>query len=74
MLKGQNVLDGNGKIKIKGIVITPDMPIKKSIVKTTFDDANNYMKDGVLLRQIINVIDELDLSDYEGKPRLRRNL
>lgn len=65
VLKGQNVLDGNGKIKIKGIVITPDMPIKKSIVKTTFDDANNYMKDGVLLRQIINVIDELDLSDYE---------
>ena len=23
------------------------------------------MKDGVLLRQVINVIDELDLSDYE---------
>ena len=23
-------------------------------------------KDGVLLRQVLNVIDELDLSDYEG--------
>ncbi|MEA4973664.1 MAG: class I SAM-dependent DNA methyltransferase [Candidatus Metalachnospira sp.] len=65
VLKGQDVLDGNGKVKIKGIVITPDTPIKKSIVKTTFEDANNYMKDGVLLRQIINIIDELDLSDYE---------
>ena len=34
-------------------------------MQTTFADANNYMKDGVLLRQVINVIDELDFSDYE---------
>lgn len=34
-------------------------------MQTTFADANNYMKDGVLLRQVINVIDELDLSDYD---------
>ncbi|NLV15871.1 MAG: SAM-dependent DNA methyltransferase [Syntrophomonadaceae bacterium] len=65
ILKGQDILDGNGKVKIKGIVVTPDTPIKKSIVKTTFEDANNYMKDGVLLRQVINIIDEMDLSDYE---------
>lgn len=50
---------------LKGLAVTPSTPIKKSIVKTTFEDANNYMKDGVLFRQIINVIDELDLSDYE---------
>ena len=50
---------------LKGLNVTLDTPIKKSIVKTTFEDANNYMKDGVLLRQIINVIDELDFSDYE---------
>lgn len=50
---------------LKGLNVTPDMSIKKSIVRTTFEDANNYMKDGVLLRQVINVIDELDLSDYE---------
>lgn len=50
---------------LKGLNVTPDTPINKSIVKTTFEDANNYMKDGVLLRQVINVIDELDLSDYE---------
>ena len=43
----------------------PDTPIKKSIVKTTFEDANQYMKDGVLLRQVINTIDEVDLSDNE---------
>ena len=50
---------------LKGLSVTPETPIKKSIVRTTFEDANNYMKDGVLLRQVINVIDELDLSDYE---------
>ena len=50
---------------LKGLQVSPETPMKKSIVKTTFEDANNYMKDGVLLRQVINVIDELDLSDYE---------
>ncbi len=65
VLRGQDILEGDGNVKIKGIVITPETPIKKSIVKTTFEDANNYMKDGVLLRQVINIIDELDLSDYE---------
>ncbi len=50
---------------LKQLNVTPETPIKKSIVKTTFEDANNYMKDGVLLRQIINIMDELDFSDYE---------
>lgn len=50
--------------KLKSIIVAPDTPIKKAIVRTTFEDANNYMKDGVLLRQVLNVIDELDLGDY----------
>ena len=50
---------------LKELVVTPETPIKKAIVKTTFEDANQYMKDGVLLRQVINVIDELDLTDTE---------
>lgn len=50
---------------LKGLEVTPQTPIKKAVVKTTFEDANQYMKDGVLLRQVLNVIDELDLSDYE---------
>ena len=65
ILKGQDLKDANGNILMKGIIVSPETPIKKSIVPTTFEDANNYMKDGVLLRQVINVIDELDLSDYE---------
>ena len=50
---------------LKGLNVTAETPIKQSIVQATFEDANNYMKDGVLLRQIINIIDELDLEDYE---------
>ena len=50
---------------LKNLHVDASTPINKAIVQTTFADANNYMKDGILLRQIINVIDELDFSDYE---------
>lgn len=50
---------------LKNLPVDMNTPIKKSIVKTTFEDANQYMKDGVLLRQVINIIDSLDLGDYE---------
>src|SRR5699024_4597008 len=49
---------------LKNLEVNKNTPIKQSIVRTTFEDANNYMKDGVLVRQVVNVIDELDLSDY----------
>ena len=50
---------------LKKLPVDASTPIKKAIVQTTFADANNYMKDGVLLRQVINIIDELQLDDYE---------
>lgn len=50
---------------LKSLPVDAKTPIKKAIVQTTFADANNYMKDGVLLRQVINVIDDIDFSDYE---------
>lgn len=50
---------------LKKLPVYADTPIKKAIVQTTFADANNYMKDGVLLRQVLNVIDDLDLGSYE---------
>lgn len=65
VLKGNDIKDSNGKVLIKGIKVNSSTPIKKAIVQTTFADANQYMKDGVLLRQVINVIDGLDLGDYE---------
>ena len=50
---------------LKGLEVTPETPMRNAIVRTTFEDANQYMKDGVLLRQVINVIDQLDLGNYE---------
>ena len=38
-------------VELKNIEVTPDTPIRQAIVKTTFEDANQYMKDGVQLRQ-----------------------
>ncbi len=67
-LTGDKLLDFvNNKLFpiLKNLPVDASTPIKKAIVQTTFADANNYMKDGVLLRQVINVIDELDFSDYE---------
>lgn len=64
VLKGNDVKDGDA-ILYEGIKVTPDTPIKKAIVKSTFEDANNYMKDGVYLRQVIDVIDEIEFDDVK---------
>ena len=50
---------------LKNLEVSNETPIKKAIVKTTFEDANNYMKDGALLRQILNIIDGIDFGDYQ---------
>lgn len=74
--KGKQVITGdelldfvNNKLfkSLKEIEIAPDMPVRKQIVKSAFEDANNYMKDGVLLRQVINVIDEVDFHSPEDR-------
>lgn len=52
---------------LKNLEIDENTPINQIIVKTTFEDNNNYMKDGVLLRQVINIIDELDFEDYKDR-------
>ena len=49
---------------LKTLEITPQTPMSKAIVKTTFEDANNYMKDGVQLKQVLNEIDELE-AEYD---------
>ena len=50
---------------LKNLDVDSSTDIRKAIVKSTFEDANQYMKDGVLLRQIVNVIDGVDFGDYE---------
>lgn len=50
---------------LRNLEISKNTPINKAIVRTAFEDVNNYMKDGVLLRQVVNVIVLLDLKNYE---------
>ncbi|ASW11329.1 type I restriction-modification system subunit M [Lactobacillus delbrueckii subsp. lactis] len=52
---------------LKNITVSSETPIKQAIVKDAFIDANNYMKNGVLLRQVINVIDEQDFTDPQDR-------
>jgi len=65
VLKGNDVKDASGVTIMQGIVVTPETPVKKAIVKSTFEDANNYMKDGVYLRQVVDVIDEIEFDDVK---------
>ena len=64
VLKGNDVKDGD-RVLYEGIRVTPTTPIKKAIVYSTFEDANNYMKEGVYLRQVIDVIDEIEFDDVK---------
>ncbi|WP_346661710.1 class I SAM-dependent DNA methyltransferase [uncultured Methanobrevibacter sp.] len=50
---------------LKDLEVTADTENRKKIVRDVFEDNNNYMKDGVLLRQVVNVIDDLEFEDYE---------
>ena len=52
---------------LKNLPIDPSTPRGKSIVKEVFSDLNQYMKNGILLRQVINVIEEIDFSDAEDR-------
>ncbi len=47
------------------IPVDMNTPIREAIVQSMFAEAHNFMQDGVLLRQVVNVIDSLNLSDYE---------
>ena len=53
---------------LKKLEINSETPLKQRIVKYVFEDAQNYMKDGVLLRQVINVINEsIDFLEYKER-------
>lgn len=52
---------------LKNLDITEKTAINQSIVKSVFEDNNNYMKDGILLRQVVNVIDDIDFGAYEER-------
>ena len=59
VLKGEDSLDG----AIKGIQVTHETARHQAVVRDVFGEVNQYMKNGVLLRQMIDEIDAVDLLD-----------
>ena len=52
---------------LKNIEVARETPRSKAIVKDVFEDINQYMKNGTLLRQIINVINEIEFDDAQDR-------
>ncbi len=69
-LTGDALLDFvNNKLfpQLKDLQLTLQSPRSQWIVKEVFANLNQYMKDGTMLRQVINVIDEIDFTDAEDR-------
>lgn len=70
-LTGDELLDfvNNDLFKtLESLDLAPEAPLCHVVVKAAFTDANNYMKDGILLRQVINAIDEaVDFTEYKER-------
>lgn len=52
---------------LKNIEVTRETPRSKAIVKDVFENINQYMKNGTLLRQVINVINEIEFDDAQDR-------
>ena len=52
---------------LKKLVVNENTPLKQAIVKFVFEDANNYMKEGVLLRQVINELNLINFDEYDDR-------
>lgn len=69
-LTGNALLDFvNNKLfpALKNLELDENTPMSQVIVRYAFEDANNYQKDGVLLRQVVNIIDGIDFTEYEER-------
>jgi type I restriction enzyme M protein len=51
---------------LKGLSAGPNNP-RAQVVKAVFEDSFNYMKNGTLLRQVINKINEVDFNSSEDR-------
>ncbi len=62
-----NFINNNLFPTLKSLPLTPDSPRAHWIVREVFADLNQYMKNGVLLRQVVNVVNEIDFTDAEDR-------
>lgn len=70
-LTGDELLDfvNNDLFKtLADLELDQNAPLRQVVVKAAFTDTNNYMKDGILLRQVVNAIDEsVDFTEYKER-------
>ncbi|MBE3641227.1 SAM-dependent DNA methyltransferase [Bacillus anthracis] len=52
---------------LKELVIDDKTEERAAIVKYVFEDAYNYMKNGTLIRQVVDVIEKIDFGSYEER-------
>ncbi|PFF29050.1 SAM-dependent methyltransferase [Bacillus cereus] len=52
---------------LKELVIDEQTEERAAIVKYVFEDAYNYMKNGTLIRQVVDVIEKIDFGSYEER-------
>ena len=52
---------------LKKLPVDENTETRRAIVRAVFEGENNYMKDGTLLRQVVNVIDEIDFGDFADR-------
>lgn len=52
---------------LKELEVNETTSIRGRIVREVFEDLNNYMKDGVLIRQVINTLNEIDLTNFQTR-------
>lgn len=53
--------------QLKSLPIDATTSMKQTIVRAVFEDSNQYMKDGILLRQLINTIDAISFDEYDER-------
>jgi len=69
-LTGEKLLDFiNNELfpTLKELKVDETTEKRSAIVKYVFEDVYNYMKNGTLLRQVINVLNEVDFTEYEER-------
>jgi type I restriction enzyme M protein len=69
-LTGEKLLDFvNNQLfpTLKDLKVDETTEKRSAIVKYVFEDVYNYMKNGTLLRQVINVLNEVDFTEYEER-------
>lgn len=53
--------------KLKAIQVDETTELRHAVIHEVFEDAMNFMKNGVLLRQTLNVLNQVDFTEYQER-------